>query len=126
MSTTARRRYRYRSRADAEDRVAEVERSQTVLLRALNEVLAGRVHWLERLPYRFGIVCPESPTGGIVIVEYHSGGTVKQWATAYYLDDWCHEQKQEYEQDPGRFPDTARRYHFAQEVRAERDRLAGN
>jgi len=69
-----RRRYRYRSRAEAEDALAEVERRETYLKQALAAALDGDLAWFGPeeggdCEYRLGAFRLTGSAGGLVVLE---------------------------------------------------------
>jgi hypothetical protein len=69
-----RRKYVFRSRAEAEQALGRSRDQELLTNIALGEVLAGDVTWLERGSYRIGLVRPTSPDGGLAIVVWHHDG----------------------------------------------------
>jgi hypothetical protein len=115
------RKDRFASRADAEAAFRRADASRSVTAIALNELLAGRVTWLERGAYRAGLVRPASPCGGIVLVEWRPQ-TQAPWAAAYYLEDWYRDVKQAFEASPN--ADDRELFDLAALAMVERDKLA--
>lgn len=83
----ARNKYRFADRAAAESEVVRLERQATVNMIVLNDVVAGKVAWHRRCHYRLGIIRPDSPSGGYVVLEWCPAGQTPS-STAYYLDDF--------------------------------------
>lgn len=93
MGRTARK-YRFSSRAAAEDAYTTTDRMLTVTRTALNDALAGDVRWVKKGIWKIGICRPTSACGGVVIVVANS------YASAHYLEEWTGETIRRFKGNP--------------------------
>ena len=83
-----RRKYRFASRAAAEDAVAGLESSNFITGFCMSAILAGDVAAeFKRGPYRAIVIGPDRMNGGYVVLEFAPGGQ-RPMAWAYPLDEW--------------------------------------
>jgi len=83
----AKKKYRYKSRREAEEQAERYSLDYMAANIALNDVLHGKVEWIKQgLHWRAGLSRLDSASGGIAIIQY--GDPLIVHAEAYYSDDW--------------------------------------
>lgn len=88
------RKRRFSSWTEAETEAARLGSHALVLTRCLQAVFEERVKWLQNINWNgaVGIVGPNQPDGGYVIIRKQSKPT---WSAVHYLNDWASDMEKE-------------------------------
>jgi hypothetical protein len=100
-TATKSRKYRFATRQAAEEAQHKASLDAQCNGVCLAELANGNVHWIKRGNYSAGIVRPDSPTGGYMILRYSKRGE-RPSTTAHWLSDWHWDTIRHYEIIPAR------------------------
>jgi hypothetical protein len=127
-TATKSRKYRFATRLAAEEAQHKASQDAHCSMVCLTELANGNVHWIKRGHYWAGVIRPDSPTGGYLLIRYfdRSNKCDRQPSfAAYYLDHWTNDTKRRYETIGAHDQDELDLRQLAYDVYAYRNEAAG-